>query len=77
MAHGTEPLPGSVCVDLVVFHPDRRHGDLDNYVKASLDAIQGVLFGDDKCVSEIHARREYDKANPRVEVTVREMGSKQ
>lgn len=33
-----------------------------------LDAVKGGLFTDDEQVDEIHAKRGYDKANPRVEV---------
>lgn len=77
MAHGVKPIDGEVRLDLLMVYPDRRCGDLDNAIKGVADACQGVLFGDDKCVAEIHARREYDKSNPRVEVTVRGMGAKQ
>jgi hypothetical protein len=35
-----------------------------------LDALKGIAFGDDVEVSEIHLRRDLDRANPRVELTV-------
>lgn len=64
-------IDGEVSVDVLIVHPDKRHGDVDNYVKAVLDACQGVLFGDDKCVRKVNAERAYDKSNPRVEIIVR------
>jgi Holliday junction resolvase RusA-like endonuclease len=47
---------GHVHVTLLVFLPDKRHGDLDNYVKAFNDAVQGVIFADDKQVWSVNAR---------------------
>lgn len=64
-----EPLAGPVVVSLVVYRAAKR-GDLDNFQKVLLDALKGVAFVDDSQVVEIHARREDDKANPRVEVCV-------
>lgn len=49
-----------------------KGGDLDNYVKAISDAINGVAFGDDRYVRGIGAAlQEPDPARPRVEVEVR------
>lgn len=43
--------------------------DLDNYVKAILDALNGVVYKDDGMVTELHAKKFYsDKA--RVEITI-------
>lgn len=66
-----EPLKGDVVVNLVVYRKWKR-GDLDNFQKVLLDSLKGIAFEDDSQVVEIHARREEDPANPRVEVTVRE-----
>lgn len=52
----------------------RKHegagGDLDNYVKAVSDAINGVAFGDDRYVRELVASLVQDVEQPRVEVVV-------
>ena len=66
-----DPFTVPVCVSLHVVTPTRR-GDLDNRVKPTLDALQGLAFDDDKRVVEIRATRSVDKENPRVEVEVRE-----
>ena len=55
-------------------HRPRKSGDLDNVLKLGIDAIVGTIIADDEQVVEIHARRFEDKTNPRVEITVEEIG---
>ena len=64
-----DPLSGPVIVSMTVYRK-RRAGDLDNFQKCLLDSLKGIAFEDDSQVVEIHARREDDPANPRVEVRV-------
>jgi crossover junction endodeoxyribonuclease RusA len=66
---GLRPLDGPVSVTVAAYRPARR-GDLDNVLKAGLDALNGVAWGDDSQVVELHAVRFDDKASPRLEVTV-------
>lgn len=70
---GVRPLTCDVAVRIDVYRPIRS-GDLDNRLKAVLDAVRGLLFVDDRQVVEIHARRHDDKAAPRVEIAVRAKG---
>lgn len=54
----------SVCdtdlrIAIVVTHKNAVYGDLDNQQKAILDAMNGVIFTDDKKVSDLHAKRIY------------------
>ncbi len=55
-------------------HVYRKHegagSDLDNYVKAASDAINGVAFPDDRYVRELVATLAQDAERPRVEVVV-------
>lgn len=51
----------------------RKSGDLDNYVKAVLDAMNGAVFDDDRYVRKLAAALLQDRENPRVEVTVEKM----
>jgi Holliday junction resolvase RusA-like endonuclease len=44
--------------------------DLDNLVKALLDACNGILYHDDSQVIEINATKEYD-INPHIEIEVK------
>lgn len=58
------------CVVSVRWYRARKSGDLDNRLKVLIDALKGVAFDDDDQVVEIHAWRDDDKENPRVEVEV-------
>lgn len=69
MKHRTKPLEGELVVHVTAFRPQRR-GDLDNVLKAALDALNGVAWHDDSQVVELHALRLDDKTNPRLEVSV-------
>lgn len=64
-----EMIRSEIIFTVRVFRP-KRIGDLDNRLKVLLDALQGVIFADDKQVVEIHAFRFEDKTNPRVEVEI-------
>ena len=60
-----KPIEGPVYVMLAVYRPLRR-GDLDNRVKAVLDALRGVAFVDDDQVVGLTAFRHDDPDNPRI-----------
>ena len=66
------PLVGDVAVNFTVYRPAKR-GDLDNYTKVMFDALNKLVWADDKQVIEIHSFREDDKKNPRVEFLVYEV----
>lgn len=63
-----EPFAGNVAVKFTVYRA-RKSGDLDNYTKVLLDALKGLIYPDDAAVVEIHAMRDDDKGNPRVELS--------
>lgn len=69
MVQGVTPITGPVAVFIDVYRP-RRRGDLDNILKATLDALNGIAYRDDEQVTEIHAQRYDDKESPRIEVSV-------
>jgi crossover junction endodeoxyribonuclease RusA len=72
---GVQPLEGEVVVVLDVYRPAKR-GDLDNYAKLALDAMNRILWHDDSQIVEIHAHRFDDKHNPRVEISAWAKGHK-
>lgn len=43
--------------------------DIDNYVKAALDGLNGVVFRDDNQVTDLRVRKRYSDA-PRLEIVV-------
>ena len=69
------PLVGPVVLRLLVHPPDKRRRDLDNVLKAILDALEHAgAVRDDSQVEMLHVRRK-DPRPPRgyVEVWCREM----
>lgn len=69
---GAKMLAGELSVTFRVFRPTRI-GDLDNRLKISQDALKGICFADDRQIIEIHAFRFDDKANPRIEIDLKEI----
>ena len=53
---------------MYVFFPSKAKSDLDNVCKATLDSLTGVLWKDDKQITELHVYKEEDKTNPRIEL---------
>ena len=71
---GSRPLIyAELSITVHIFRP-QRSGDLDNRLKVLLDSLQGVIYADDKQITELHAFRFEDKKNPRVEVEIRTIG---
>lgn len=58
-----------VSVQVHIYRPARR-GDLDNCIKILLDALKGLVFGDDAQVAHLQFWRHDDKSNPRAEVRI-------
>lgn len=56
-AAGAVPLDGDVAVTIYVFVQSGRHGDIDNYVKAVLDGLNGVAYLDDRQVVQVFATK--------------------
>ena len=68
------PMRGEVVVSIVLYPPDRRRRDIDNLLKAILDALvhAGVLR-DDSQVAELHAVRREARRPGGVLVRVEEL----
>ena len=61
-----------VRVSIEVWLPDNRRRDVDNLLKAPLDALcHAGIYDDDSQIVELSIRRAgLDKANPRLEITL-------
>lgn len=64
------PLDGSLAVTIDLFWPDKRKHDIDNGLKFLLDSLSDILWYDDGQIEELHVKKHFDKASPRVEITV-------
>ena len=65
-----KPEEGDVAVNVIFYFGNQRANDIDNCLKILLDAAEGILFINDSQVTELHVFKEYDKKNPRVEISV-------
>lgn len=71
---GLEPLKGRVSVYVLAYPPDRRRRDIDNLLKALLDALEhGGLFENDSQVDDLRIVRSIQKDGGEVLVTVSEI----
>lgn len=62
-------LVGPVAVTVSVFEA-QHPADLDNYVKAALDALNGLAWADDGQVVEIRATVRREAPEPRMDIAV-------
>lgn len=54
----------------IKFYFETLRGDIDNCIKALMDALTGAAYADDGQVTELHVFKFKDKENPRTEITV-------
>lgn len=60
-----------VAVRVLFYRSNHRKVDIDNLLKAVMDALTSArIWNDDSQVCEITARRWMGESNPRVEITV-------
>ena len=46
--------------------------DLDNYIKSTLDALNGILWTDDAYIVDLHAHKYYSD-DPHIEIAIKEL----
>lgn len=77
-ARRLSPAQGRLAVTVEVFPPDRRRRDIDNLLKAVLDACQhGGAFPDDSRIVWLLIHRTQVVRGGRVIVTIRDLASDQ
>ena len=71
-----EPFTGELICRLKFFRkfkPSARNfGDIDNHVKAIFDALQGLLFADDRQIVSVFAQKFKDGDRPRTHISFKE-----
>jgi Holliday junction resolvase RusA-like endonuclease len=65
-----KPITEEVELWIRLFFGTKRRADIDNFHKLSLDALSGVVYADDSQIHALHVERDYDKADPRIEIEV-------
>ena len=55
---------------MIAYYPDGRLGDSDRLLGLPLDAMEGLVYANDRQVAEVSCRRRIDAERPRVEVTI-------
>lgn len=74
--NGQAPFNGKISLHANFFRTrpkdiaSRNWGDLDNHVKAVLDALNGICFIDDRQVTEIHAQKFFGDPHIEIELEV-------
>ena len=72
------PATGRLAVSVEVYPPDRRRRDIDNLLKAVLDALQhGGAFPDDSRIAWLLIHRTQVMRGGRVVVTIRDLADGQ
>lgn len=66
-------LAGNLALSLWFTLPDRRRGDCDNYCKGLLDGLQGVLYENDRQITDLDAHLRIDPDQPGVTIMLREV----
>jgi len=67
---GDEPMEGELSVSLTFYRPNKVRCDLDNLSKAVLDAMNGIVYEDDKQVVDLKLVKLYSKEYPGCRVRV-------
>lgn len=62
-------VPGEYALQVTVYRV-RRAGDLDNYLKAISDGLNGIVWPDDAMVRTLIAFADLSRDNPRADITV-------
>ena len=57
-------------IDVTYYFPDKRRRDWDNFNKLWMDAGSGIIWEDDKLISDAHIHKKMDRANPRIELII-------
>lgn len=65
-----EPFMGDVKVTLVFHRKGKKRADLDNFCKSALDAMNGIVYHDDKQVTRLEAIVIYGSPEPGVSIKV-------
>jgi len=72
--HKTLTKDKQLKVNIKLYFGDKRRRDIDNYNKTILDSMEGIVYEDDCQIKKLVVEKFVDKDNPRVEITIMEVG---
>ena len=64
-----ELITDDVAVNVLFYFKNKRM-DIDNCLKATFDCISGIIWKDDRQITECHVYKMVDKENPRIEISI-------
>jgi len=64
-------LTGDIVLDIKLYFQDKRRRDWDNYHKITMDALEGVVYEDDRQIQDARVRKYLDRDKPRIEIIVK------
>jgi len=64
------PTDKELFVRIEVYFGDKRKRDIQGHLKALIDSFEGLLYENDTQIIELHAKKHYDKENPRSEFSM-------
>ncbi len=65
------PTDQRLMMQIKLFMPDKRRRDIDNYLKALLDSLTGIIYNDDSQIDCLAISREEVTKFGKVEITIR------
>jgi len=63
-------MSGTWAIEVTAYYPDNRTGDVDRIAGLPLDALQGIVYEQDRQVVSLAVHRHVDAERPRTEVRV-------
>ena len=57
-------------MEIILFFKDKRRRDVDNYSKLVLDALEGVVYEDDKQIQKLTVEKRISVEDPRIEIQI-------
>ena len=73
LAAGVRLSEGRLSVEIQAFPPDERKRDIDNILKAPLDALQGMCYRDDSQIDRLTVIRRNVFPQGKLEVSIQEI----
>lgn len=64
------PLEVPVSVDVTTYWHNARKRDIDNTLKMTLDALNGIVWKDDSLIIDLNTHKRVDRRNPRTVIHI-------